>query len=408
MTFSTASAPSPARRRRVSIVTEAPGLGGVAVHTRGLIAALVDHGLDVEVVWIGADLYGGWVRERGWQDRVTLRQGDPRGFLADPAPGLEPWPGILAGLEGEALVVTKGHFHHVHEDLLRLCRRRFGRIVVVEHLEAPAGPQPRTGALRWVPRLALAWRRRRAGRLRAARLADHVVAVSERVRNRLVQVWGLPAGQVVVARNGVDWRRFRRDAAAGARFRAAHGVAPEAFVFGMLTRLHKVKGVDIALRALREALSPPPRRDPVLVVCGEGDDDAALRALAQELGLAGRVRFPGPVADSAAAVAAFDSILFSSRSEGLPLALLEGMAAGCVPVVTDVGGMREPVSSPDVGWVVPPEDPAALATAMREVLALDDAALAGFRERAAGRIRLEFDDRASYERILRLLGVGAA
>jgi len=305
-------------------------------------------------------------------------------------------------------VFPKGHFMHGTDEFMRVLRRRFERVVVIEHLEAPPGPGSRPPRWGVVPRVGWRWQFRRAGRQSAMRRADLIVAVSARVRDRLVDDWQVPAERIEVVRNGVAWRRFPRDAAAGAAFRAAHGLPPGAFVIGMLTRLAPVKGVDLALEAMRRVAAAAPARDAWLVVAGEGPDAAALAAQCARLGLEGRVRFPGPVREPAAALAAFDVILFSSRFEGLPLALLEGMAAGCVPVVTDVGGMREAVDSPAIGRVVAPGDAGAVATALLEVIALPDADIAAMRARVQARIREAFDGDACYARIADLCGVPPA
>jgi glycosyltransferase involved in cell wall biosynthesis len=95
-------------------------------------------------------------------------------------------------------------------------------------------------------------------------------------------------------------------------------------------------------------------------------------------------------------LAASDVILFSSRVEGLPLALLEGMAAGCIPIVTRISGMPEAVNDPSVGWVVEPESPEAIAVAMTAVLALDAAALASMKANARKRVQESFDIEKSH------------
>ena len=99
-----------------------------------------------------------------------------------------------------------------------------------------------------------------------------------------------------------------------------------------------------------------------------------------------RVRFAGWRTDPWPCLGAADVFLMPSRSEGLPLALLEAMAAGLPAVATDVGAVGEVLESGVSGLVVPPEDPAATATALQDLL--DDAD--GARERAgraASRVR---------------------
>ena len=101
-------------------------------------------------------------------------------------------------------------------------------------------------------------------------------------------------------------------------------------------------------------------------------------------------------------VRAYDVILFSSRVEGLPLGLLQGMAAGCLPIVTRISGMPEAVHSPEVGWVVPPESPDALAGAMSAALTLDPHTFAGMRQRVLRRIQEHFDVDRAYARLIEI------
>ena len=108
----------------------------------------------------------------------------------------------------------------------------------------------------------------------------------------------------------------------------------------------------------------------MLVGLGPLEDD--LRALAVELGIGDRVRFPGSRDDVFALLPAFDAFVLSSRFEGLPIALLEAMATGVAPVATRVGGIPEVVTDGRDGLLVEPGDPAALAGALDRILG-DDA-----------------------------------
>ena len=392
--------------RTVSIITEAGAFGGSVVHTYGVIEALVRRGCRVEVVANHFDPYTEWVAARSWGQRVHVIPTRLAGITPEVPVDLTGWKTTLETLSGELLIFPKGHHTHGQLGFLRLCRRKFRKVAFIEHLEAP--PKPVASARPWlgiIPRLGLPWRRRRRRQQLAASLADCIIAVSSKVRERLVQDWGAPADSIVVVRNGVRWQSFERDPAAGQRFRAAQGIEPSVFTFGMLTRLTKVKGIDLALHALRRLRDLAPLRDYCLVIAGEGPDHDALVALAGELELGRHARFVGPVSQPLEALSGFDVILFASRFEGLPLALLEGMAAGCIPVVTEVGGMGEAVDSNDIGWLVPPENAVALAAAMHQSLSLDVARMAALRENVVRRVRREFDGDSCYERILDLCGV---
>ena len=112
----------------------------------------------------------------------------------------------------------------------------------------------------------------------------------------------------------------------------------------------------------------------------------------------------GAVPDASRYFAAFDLFVLSSRTEGLPMVMLEAMAAGTPIVATKVGGIPDLIS-PTEGVLVPPEDPGALAAAMRATL--DDREAASARAHAAKlRQQTEFDVgpwSARYESIYREL-----
>src|SRR5207244_9816908 len=106
-----------------------------------------------------------------------------------------------------------------------------------------------------------------------------------------------------------------------------------------------------------------------------------------ELGLGSSIRFCPDVRDAAPFFRAFDTYVLSSRSEGLPIVMLEAMSAGVPIVATTVGGVPEALAD-GAAWLVPPEDPAALAGAIAE--SLRDRAGALERARRASR-RVETD-----------------
>ena len=130
------------------------------------------------------------------------------------------------------------------------------------------------------------------------------------------------------------------------------------------------KGFDVLLRAfaeLRVALLP----EFDLILAGDGPEHAALRALAAELGLAGRVHFPGRV-DHDEALRLFAGCLFfvlPSRLEPFGLVNLEAMAAGRAVVASRTGGVPEIVLHGQTGLLVPPDNVAALASTMGRVAA---------------------------------------
>ena len=189
----------------------------------------------------------------------------------------------------------------------------------------------------------------RLKRLTAKRLAAHV-AVGDRTGRLIEASSGLPPQSIETIYHGVpDVQRLPAD-------------RPDAPTLLTVARHDPVKGVDVLLDAF--ATVPEPTR---LVLIGEGADTEALRRRCHDLGLDDRVEFLPMPWDSvrvADVMWNFDGLVLPSRLEGFPVTIAEAMLAGLPVVATDVGSVREAVQPGRTGWIVPSEDPAALAAAM--------------------------------------------
>ena len=152
-------------------------------------------------------------------------------------------------------------------------------------------------------------------------------------------------------------------------------------------RLVSTKGIFESIEALK--ILRGKGIEARLTIAGSGPVDAALRGSAAELGVQDLVTFAGPVFGEAKLrlLAEADVLMLPSyHLEGLPYALLEGMAAGLVPIITRVGAIPDVVAAEVHGLFVPPRDPPAVAAAL-EALHNDRAALA--RMSAASRERVK-------------------
>jgi glycosyltransferase involved in cell wall biosynthesis len=154
---------------------------------------------------------------------------------------------------------------------------------------------------------------------------------------------------------------------------------PLAAVLGLL---NVAKGQDLAL----EMLAMPGLQRLHLVLAGEGEMRAALRAQAERLGVAGRVRFLGFREDAPAIVAAADFTLLPSRWEGMPYIGLESMAAARPVVATPVDGARDMVVHGETGYLAREVTAEALADAVRSLLALAPAERRAMGERGRERM----------------------
>jgi glycosyltransferase involved in cell wall biosynthesis len=179
--------------------------------------------------------------------------------------------------------------------------------------------------------------------------------------------------------------------------RAQLRIPPNVFHVGWVGRLSSEKGADVLVAALSHL------RDLPLVVSfiGDGPERAQLTAGAATAGET-RLRWHGFIANAGRLYASFDAFVLSSRTEGTPIALLEAMAAEIPVVATAVGGVPDIVSPADA-LLVPPDDPAALAAAIRRVY--DDRSSAAARARSASqRLQRDFAREpwlASYEALYR-------
>jgi glycosyltransferase involved in cell wall biosynthesis len=105
-----------------------------------------------------------------------------------------------------------------------------------------------------------------------------------------------------------------------------------------------------------------------LAICGRGELEGALASRARDHGLDGRVHLLGLRSDIAAILRAADIFALPSRSEGLPLALIEAMFAGCPIVASDVGEVGVALAHGEAGILVEPGNAAALAAALDRLL----------------------------------------
>jgi glycosyltransferase involved in cell wall biosynthesis len=230
------------------------------------------------------------------------------------------------------------------------------------------------------------WQRLVARRI--ATWADVIISCSASVREISIRVEGLPPNRVVVIPNGLDWTAYTKPLACEA-LAALFGIPLGAVMLGNVGRLTYQKGQDVLLQALAATGRPNLH----LIIAGMGECETALREQAQRLGITGRVHFVGHRRDLPQLLGALDLYVHASRFEGMPIAVLEAMAAGCPIVATAVNGICEIIEDGLQGWLVPTEDPAALATTIRR--ALDDPAEGRRRgDRARERVREQFSEEA--------------
>lgn len=280
------------------------------------VQALRQRGLQVEVLpgWAHlATIWALWRLCRSWRPDLLVAHGFPEHLLGR-------WAGLLAGV---AVLVQVEHNSRERYSSWRLWQAR--------HL---------------------------------SRYSARLVGVSEGVRKQLLRL-GMPAEKTVAIPNGVDLAPFAAAAQQGWALRQP-GIV-------MSARFARQKDHQTLLRALQllkdHGLTPP------LLLAGSGKPGyrRQVEADVRRLGLQDQVQFLGHHSGMPALLMSQRICVLATHYEGMPLALVEGMAAGCACIASDVVGVSEVLEQGRTGLLVPEGDAAALAEALRAVL--EDAAL---------------------------------
>jgi len=207
---------------------------------------------------------------------------------------------------------------------------------------------------RWVGWLAGRWTRR-------------FFCVSQDIADD-VRSFGIVAGHKVrVVPNGIDPRTVTEPAQQGSTVRQSLGIPPGAPVIGTVGRLDEVKRQDVLLHAfarVRRRFSQAR-----LLLVGDGPLREPLQSLAAALGLGDSAHFTGYQARPGTFLQAMDVFALTSRSEGMPLSILEAWATGLPVVASDVGGLPELVQNGSTGLLCPCGDVGATAAALEALLA---------------------------------------
>jgi len=241
----------------------------------------------------------------------------------------------------------------------------------------------------------------RAKRRMAYRYVSRVsrmVAVSEDLKDYVVNRAGVAEHRVSVIYNGVDdWTP--PPTAQAAALRAELGLDAYEHVLGAVGSLYPVKGHVHLLQALPRILAEHPKT--VLLLAGQGELEQPLRAEAARLRVEAQVKFLGLRGDVSALLSQMDAFVLPSLSEGLSMALLEAMAAARPVVATRVGGNPEVVVDGDTGFLVEAQSPQAIADGIIRLLR-DKSSAARMGERGRARALERFSFRATVEQYQRL------
>jgi glycosyltransferase involved in cell wall biosynthesis len=334
-------------RRRISVLqVVASSRGGGATHVRDLAAGLDRTRFAVEVV-MPED--GGHVRPQDFRRRDI------------PCHAL----GLDAGVPVNAL---------------RELRRLLSRFRIVHAHGARAAFWVRSAALALPsrPRIVYSihgftapedpwWRRAllRSGEAALARVTDLYIAVCDSERDALLRARWCAPGRVQVVRNGVAADRFSPSDRAQIRRRL--GLPERAALVTTACRLSRPRDFDTLLDAFRRVADEEPSAH--LLVAGDGPWERRIRVLRDRLGLGANVTLAGQRDDIEAVLAASDVfVLTSTGGDGLPIGVLEAMAAGLPVIATAIDGIPEAVIDGESGLLVRRGDASSLADALLRLL----------------------------------------
>ncbi len=344
------------------LITRADAVGGASIHVRDLARAMLARGHQATVLLGGHGPVAEQLASAG-VPYVSLRCLERR---------IHPLGDLRAGAE----IVTA--LRALGPDLVSTHTAKAGWIgrAAARRLGIPALYTPHGWSIgsRMSPRLGAIFSL--AERV-AAKWCAAIICVCEDEKRLALSKEVAPAEKLLVVHNGVG------DIASELRARPA--LAPVRIC--SIARFASPKDHRTLLAALAALRSQPWELDLV----GDGPLEAEMRGLASQLGLAGRVRFLGYVADPAPVLAGAQLFVLSSRSEAFPRSVLEALRAGLPVVASAVGGVGEAVTDGVNGLLVPAGNPAPLASALQRLLG--DAPL---------RESMGIAARAAYERRFRL------
>jgi glycosyltransferase involved in cell wall biosynthesis len=206
-----------------------------------------------------------------------------------------------------------------------------------------------------------------------ARYTDRLIAVSEEVRDELVELGIAPVSKFEVVPLGFDLSPFTVNGASRSHAREALreelGIPSDARVVTLIARLVPIKRVDRFLQVAAALRDLPGVR---FLVVGDGELRGPLRGSAAARLLGDQVVWAGFRRDIPAVCFASDVVVLTSDNEGTPVSLIEAQSAGIPVVATDVGGTARVVKDGETGFLIMREDPAAFAAELRTLISNTD------------------------------------
>ena len=343
--------PQARKPKHVAILTSALAYGGAEVQLVRLALALKARGWQVDIVMmLPSEAFVGELKAQGvGLHCLEMQQGlSVRGGLTG-VRGLARAVKVLRQLRPDLLV----SFNFPGNALGRVAGRLAGVPIIVSSIRNEFfGGARREQFMRLT------------GSVDAATTTNSQLAADSLVRRGIVQ-----PSKLHLTPNGLTEAQFQTYPAEAQQLRRALGVTEDTFLWVAVGRLEPQKAYPNLFRALKQLVEDRNTGQVALLVAGQGRLYGDLEALITSLGLGEQVRLLGLRKDVPVLLSAADAFVLASSWEGLPNVLMEALAAATPAVATTVGGVEELLQAGETGYTAPPDDPEALAEAMRRMMA---------------------------------------
>jgi glycosyltransferase involved in cell wall biosynthesis len=203
-------------------------------------------------------------------------------------------------------------------------------------------------------------------------MTHRIIVLGEEQRAEIASLGVAPAEKLEPIRLGLELSPFLQAEAARGGLRRQLGIGEDIPLIGIVARLVPIKAHEVFFEAAKRVVSERP--DARFVVVGDGERRAELEALVDRMGLRDSVMFLGWRRPMTGVYADLDVVALTSRNEGSPVSLIEGMASARPVISTEVGGVPDVVVNGVTGLTVPSGDAKAMAAGI--LLLLRDRALA--------------------------------
>ncbi len=228
-----------------------------------------------------------------------------------------------------------------------------------------------------------------------SRISGAIITLSTGLKRELAEVYHIaPAAKIEVIELGFDLSKLLAVHKSDSQFRVQHRIPENVPLVGIVGRLVPIKNHELFLSAARHVLDQ--RSDVYFAIIGDGERRPELEALAAQIGILEHVCFTGWITDLLPVYVTLDVLVLCSKNEGLPVSLIEAMAAGVPVVATAVGGVTDLLDSGRLGAIVPSDDVEALSEAV--LMALNDPLTRQTAETAREAVRQRYDIAHSLEK----------